>query len=99
MQAIEAGMAAYAFTSASPAMPIGGGREPFLGTSPFAFGTPGGDRPVILDMALSVVARGKSRRAASKGEPIPIGWALDADGNATTEIGRASCRERVCQSV
>src|SRR3546814_2063289 len=73
MQAIEAGMAAYAFTSASPAMPIGGGREPFLGTSPFAFGTPGGDRPVILDMALSVVARGKIRRAASKGEPIPIG--------------------------
>src|SRR3546814_9102638 len=84
-QAIEAGMAAYAFTTASPAMPIWGGREPFLGTSPFAFGTPGGDRPVLLDMALSVVARGTIRRAASKGEPIPIGWAPAADGNATTD--------------
>src|SRR3546814_18035538 len=60
-QAIEAGMAAYAFTNASPAMPIWGGREPFLGTSPFAFGTPGGDRPVILDM------RSEERRVGNEG--------------------------------
>ena len=85
MQAVEAGLAAYAFTNASPAMPVWGGREPLLGTSPFAFAAPCGDTPVVLDMALSVVARGKVRRAAAKGEAIPLGWALDADGNPTTD--------------
>ena len=85
LQATDAGLAAYVFTNASRAMPIWGGREPFLGTSPFAFAAPCGDQPVVLDMALSVVARGKVRRAAAKGEPIPLGWALDAEGNPTTD--------------
>lgn len=85
MQAVEAGLAAYAFTNASPAMPVWGGREPLLGTSPFAFAAPCGETPVVLDMALSVVARGKVRRAAAKGEEIPLGWALDIDGNPTTD--------------
>jgi LDH2 family malate/lactate/ureidoglycolate dehydrogenase len=85
-QAIEAGLAAFVFTNASPAMPIWGGRSAFLGTSPFAFGTPGGETgPVILDMALSVTARGKIRRAAQKGLPIPLGWALDPEGRPTTD--------------
>lgn len=85
LQATDAGLAAYVFTNASRAMPIWGGREPFLGTSPFAFAAPCGDEPVVLDMALSVVARGKVRRAAARGEPIPLGWALDAEGNPTTD--------------
>ncbi len=86
LQALEAGMAAFVYTNASPAMPIWGGRNPFLGTSPYAFAAPGGARgPVLLDMALSVVARGKIRRAAQKGEPIPLGWALDPDGKPTTD--------------
>lgn len=85
LQATDAGMAALVFTNASPAMPIWGGREPFLGTSPFAFAAPAGDQPVVLDMALSVVARGKVRRAAARGEAIPLGWALDAEGNPTTD--------------
>lgn len=84
LQAVEAGYAALVFTNASPAMPVWGGREPFLGTSPFAFGAPG-TPPIILDMATSVVARGKIRRAAAAGEPIPEGWALDKDGNPTTD--------------
>ncbi|MET0528468.1 MAG: Ldh family oxidoreductase [Microvirga sp.] len=90
-QAIEAGMSAFVFTNASPAMPVWGGSTPFLGTSPFAFGTPGGHRsePIILDMATSVVARGKIRRAASRGEPIPEGWALDAEGRPTTDAQKA----------
>ncbi|KAL4972761.1 Malate/L-lactate dehydrogenase [Aspergillus desertorum] len=41
--------------------------------------------PYILDMAPSVVAKGKIRRAARRGEPIRLGWALDADGNPTTD--------------
>ena len=91
LEAVEAGYAAFVFTNASPSMPVWGGRTPFLGTSPFAFGAPGGDGapPIILDMATSVVARGKIRRAAQKGEPIPAGWALDADGRETTDARRA----------
>jgi L-2-hydroxycarboxylate dehydrogenase (NAD+) len=90
-QAVEAGLAAFVFTNASPAMPVWGGRTPFLGTSPFAFGAPGGERsaPIILDMATSVVARGKIRRAAAAGEPIPEGWALDAEGRPTTDARAA----------
>jgi LDH2 family malate/lactate/ureidoglycolate dehydrogenase len=90
-QAIDGGFAAFVFTNASPAMPIWGGRVPFLGTSPFAFGAPGGkdSPPIILDMATSVVARGKIRRAAAAGKPIPAGWALDKDGNPTTDAQAA----------
>ncbi|MCJ2074041.1 Ldh family oxidoreductase [Methylobacterium sp. J-030] len=86
-QATEAGLAAFVFTNASPAMPIWGGRAPFLGTSPFAFAAPAGSgRPaVMLDMAMSVVARGKVRRAMQRSEPIPLGWALDKDGRETTD--------------
>ena len=91
LDATEAGYAALVFTNASPSMPIWGGRTPFLGTSPFAFGAPGGeDSPsIILDMATSVVARGKIRRAIQAGEAIPSGWALDADGKETTDARRA----------
>lgn len=88
LQAIESGFAALVFTNASPAMPVWGGREPLLGTSPFAFGAPG-DPPIVLDMATSVAARGKIRRAAASGEPIPEGWALDKDGNPTTDAQAA----------
>ncbi|MET3923917.1 Ldh family oxidoreductase [Devosia sp. 2618] len=84
LQAIDAGYVALVLTNASATMPVWGGREPFLGTSPFAFGAPG-NPPIVLDMATSVVARGKIRVAAAKGEPIPQGWALDADGNPTTD--------------
>jgi L-2-hydroxycarboxylate dehydrogenase (NAD+) len=87
LQAVEAGLSAFVFTNASKAMPIWGGRSPFLGTSPFAFAAPGGpgQPPVLLDMAMSVVARGKVRRAMQRGEPIPQGWALDKEGRDTTD--------------
>lgn len=90
-RAINKGFAAFVFTNASPAMPVWGGRVPFLGTSPFAFGAPGGEGSpdIVLDMATSVVARGKIRRAASRGEAIPAGWALDGDGNPTTDAQKA----------
>ncbi len=91
LRAVEAGMGALVFTNASPSMPIWGGRTPFLGTSPFAFGMPGGtdSPPILLDMATSVAARGKIRQAAAAGQPIPEGWALDAEGNPTTDSQRA----------
>lgn len=89
-QAVQANMLAFVFTNASAAMPIWGGRDAFLGTSPFAFAAPAaGGQPILLDMALSVVARGRIRRAAQRGEPIPLGWALDAGGNPTTDAAKA----------
>jgi len=88
LQAAEAGYAALVLTNASPAMPVWGGKEPLLGTSPFAFGAPG-NPPIILDMATSVVARGKIRRAAAANEPIPKGWALDKEGRPTTDAQAA----------
>ena len=67
-------------------MPVWGGREKFLGASPFAAGAPGGTRgPLVLDMACTVTARGKLKYAAQRGEPIPPGLALDRDGRPTTD--------------
>jgi LDH2 family malate/lactate/ureidoglycolate dehydrogenase len=51
---------------------------------------PGGGQPaLVLDMATAVAARGKIRRAADRGEPIPEGWALDEHGRATTDAAAA----------
>ncbi|MEQ1612452.1 MAG: Ldh family oxidoreductase [Hyphomicrobiaceae bacterium] len=86
LQAIEAGMMSMVFSNASPAMPPWGGRDALLGTSPFAAGAPGGKLPAfVLDMAPSVAARGKIRKAERRGEKIPLGLALDAEGRPTTD--------------
>ena len=89
LQAVESGLAAVVLTNASPAMPVWGGRTAFLGTSPFALAVPGGRVPLLLDMATSVVARGKIRRAAQRCEPIPEGWALDDRGVPTIDAEAA----------
>src|SRR5450755_5021236 len=90
LQAIEAGFIAFVFTNASRAMPPWGGREAFLGTSPFAAAAPSGNElPFDLDMSPAVAARGKIRRAARRNEPIPLGYALDAQGQATTDPNAA----------
>ena len=85
-RAVEAGCIAIAMTNAPPSMAVFGGRDPVIGTNPITFGTPvTGNAPVLLDMATSVVARGKIVEAAKRGEAIPEGWALDRDGNPTTD--------------
>jgi LDH2 family malate/lactate/ureidoglycolate dehydrogenase len=90
LQAVEAGFIALVFTNASRAMPPWGGREALLGTSPFAAGAPGGEAgPFILDMAPSVAARGKIRKALRAGQSIPDDYALDADGKRTTDPAKA----------
>lgn len=95
MQAIEAGMISLAFTNSSPAIPVWGGRNVFLGAAPFAAGAPGGEKgPYVLDMAMTIVARGKIRLAAQRGDPIPLGLALDTDGHPTTDARKAF--EGVC---
>ena len=91
LQALDADMASMVLTNASPAMPIWGGRTPFLGTSPLGMAVPGGNQqpPLVLDMATAVAARGKIRRAAERGESIPEGWALDEHGRPTIDAAAA----------
>lgn len=89
LQAVRAGCMSMVFTNASASMPPWGGRDPVLGTSPFAAGAPGGRLPpFVLDMSPAVAARGKVRLAAKRGESIPEGWGLDEAGHATTDPNR-----------
>ncbi len=61
-----------------------GGVEPLLGTNALAIGLPT-EPPVLLDMAMSVAARGKLVGAMKEGKPIPEGWAIDSEGKPTTD--------------
>ena len=85
--AVKAGMMGVVLSNAAPAIAPTGGKSPVFGTNPMAFGFPGADgQPaILLDMATSQAARGKIRLAAANGEVIPEGWALDAQGNPTTD--------------
>lgn len=74
----------------SKAMVLFGAAKPFLGTNPFAYAVPAGKYPpIILDMATSVVARGKIRRALDTGKKIPLGWAVGPDGKPTDDPAEA----------
>jgi LDH2 family malate/lactate/ureidoglycolate dehydrogenase len=80
------GMVAFMSCNAAPAMAPWGGAEPYTGTNPIAYAIyTGSDLPFSADMATSIVARGKIRQAARRGESIPDGWALDEEGNLTTD--------------
>jgi LDH2 family malate/lactate/ureidoglycolate dehydrogenase len=89
-QAIVAGLGAIVLSNASQTMPPTGGVRPFIGTNPLAIGFPvASGAPFLLDMATSHVARGKIISAADKGESIPLGWAIDAEGRPTTDAHAA----------
>jgi len=63
-----------------------GGREARIGTNPLSIAVPSDlDGPLFLDMATSAVAAGKIQLAASRGEPVPLGWIVDASGQPTTD--------------
>lgn len=81
-----AGMVGIACGNSPAAMPAAGGKRAIFGTNPIAAIFPRvGHPPVSVDLSLSEVARGKLMVAAAKGESIPLGWALDRDGNPTTD--------------
>ena len=81
-----AGMVGLAFGNSPAAMPAAGGTRALFGTNPIAAVFPRRDAPALtIDLSLSEVARGKLMVAAKKGEQIPLGWALDKDGNPTTD--------------
>ena len=100
LQAIEAGYISMIFTNSSPAIPMWGGRTTFLGASPIAAGIPGGKRaPYVMDMAMTVIARGKIRLASMRGETIAPGLALDKDGHPTTDATAAFVGRMASRSV
>jgi len=84
--ATDAGLVALAFSNSPAAMPMHGGRRALFGTNPIAAAFPRrGKPPLVVDLSLSEVARGKLMVAAKKGESIPLGWALDSEGRPTTD--------------
>ena len=73
-------------TNAFPSMPPWGGLASLVGNNPLAIGVPcEGDTPFVLDIAMSVSARGRMRQMAERKEKIPEGWALDSTGRPTTD--------------
>lgn len=87
----EAGLIGLCFTHAPASIAPVGGHRPVIGTNPFALAVPdgrGGAR-FVLDQSASVVAKSEVILRARRGEPIPEGWALDADGQPTTDPSAA----------
>jgi len=82
----EAGLVGLAFTNSPAAIPAWGGRKALFGTNPVAGVFPRKDKdPIVVDLALTTVVRGRIMMAMRKGERIPEGWALDRHGRPTTD--------------
>lgn len=81
-----AGMVGLALGNSPSAMAVAGGKRPLLGTNPIAAIFPRREgAPILVDLSLSEVARGKLMVAAKEGRSIPLGWALDREGQPTTD--------------
>ena len=81
-----AGLVGLAMGNSPAAMAAAGGRRPLFGTNPIAAVFPRRDgAPLLIDLSLSEVARGKLMVAAKEGKAIPLGWALDGEGRPTTD--------------
>lgn len=88
--AADAGLVALGFANSPSAMPAAGGKHAIFGTNPIAAIFPRRHAdPLMIDLSLSEVARGKVMVAAKEGKPIPLGWALDKEGNPTTDAKAA----------
>ena len=84
------GLVGFAFSNSPAAMPAWGGQRPLFGTNPIAATFPRRSQPpLVIDLSLSAAARGRIMVAAREGKPIPEGWALDAEGNPTTDAKAA----------
>ncbi|WP_417583825.1 Ldh family oxidoreductase [Pelagibacterium sp.] len=82
----DMGLAGLAMCPSYATVAPTGGTKPLLGTNPLAFGWPRpGQPPYVFDFATSVAARGEIELHRRAGKPLPQDWALDAEGNPTTE--------------
>ncbi|GAA6190637.1 Ldh family oxidoreductase [Phaeobacter sp. NW0010-22] len=86
-QIARAGLIALGMTNASPIVAPPGGKTRVIGTNPIAFSVPDGQGGVAMqfDQSTTTVALGKITMAKAAGQSIPEGWALDVDGNPTTD--------------
>ena len=86
----QAGLVGLGFGNSPAAMPAWGGTRALLGTNPIAAAFPRRNAdPLVIDLSLSAVARGKIMVAARDGKPIPEGWAIDKEGKPTTDARAA----------
>ncbi len=86
----EQGLIGLMFGNTPKAIPPWGGSKPLFGTNPIAFSAPrDNDAPMVIDMSLSKVARGKVMLANQQNEKIPEGWAIDTEGKPTTDPKKA----------
>ena len=83
------GHVAMMFSNSPAAMAPAGGRIASFGTNPIAFAAPASGDPIVVDLSLSAIARGRVVVANQRGEPIPEGWALNSDGQPTTDAAAA----------
>jgi (2R)-3-sulfolactate dehydrogenase (NADP+) len=80
------GLAGLLFANTPRAIAPWGGKTGVFGTNPIAFAAPRKEKdPLVIDLSLSKVARGKIMVAKQNQESIPEGWALDAQGQPTTD--------------
>ena len=89
MQAAAKGMIGFSCTNGVSNLAHFGSMEGMLGTNPFSVAVPSEGFPLVLDAACSVTARGNISNAKREGKDIPLGWAIDADGNPTTDAAKA----------
>lgn len=86
----ERGLVALMFANTPAAMAPWGGKTAVYGTNPIAFAAPlPHDEPIVIDLAMSKVARGRIMAAHQKGTDIPDDWALDIEGKPTTNPSEA----------
>jgi (2R)-3-sulfolactate dehydrogenase (NADP+) len=86
----RAGYIAISLCNGPQAIAPWGGHRGLFGTNPIGFAAPReGAAPLVIDMSLSKVARGRINVAAQAGEPIPPDWAFDASGHPTTDASEA----------
>jgi len=83
----QAGLMGIGFTNAPASIAPSGGSKPVVGTNPFSIAAPGPDGApmVLIDQSASTIAKSEVMKHAREGRPIPVGWALDSEGNPTTD--------------
>ncbi len=83
----KAGLVGLGFTNAPASIAPSGGFKPVVGTNPFTLAVPGpdGEPTLLIDQSASTIAKSEVMKHAREDRPIPVGWALDAEGNPTTD--------------
>ncbi|MGR3713392.1 MAG: Ldh family oxidoreductase [Shimia sp.] len=83
----RSGLLAIGFTNAPASIAPSGGAKPVVGTNPISIAVPNqdGEPAILIDQSASTIAKSEVMKHAREGKPIPVGWALDSDGNPTTD--------------